>query len=143
MSSIWSLIKEGKEKLEKTERHEIDIEVLKQCGITDFQDEDILELKSKGGEKENKKKSLSNKSKVQTVALPEWLNDTKQCDIRKLKDYPVYELHEELFYLDKWLQPTNLDKFARETVLEDVKRVIQKAMPEAEVYPFGSFLTNL
>ena len=75
--------------------------------------------------------------------LPEWLTKSELYDIRKLRDYPIFELHEELVYLEKWLQPTNFDKFIRQTVIEDVTAVVKKALPESEVYTFGSYLTNL
>lgn len=75
--------------------------------------------------------------------LPDWLTKNDLYNIRKLKDDPIYELHEELFYLDQWLQSKQIDKFMREAVYHETERVIIDTFPEAVVYPFGSFLTDL
>lgn len=97
----------------------------------------------KSHEKEQEKEEKPIPPAIPEYTLPEWLTKSELYDIRKLRDYPVFELHEELVYLEKWLQPTNFDKFIRQTVIEDVTAVIKKALPESEVYPFGSYLTNL
>lgn len=75
--------------------------------------------------------------------LPLWLTRDALYNIRKLKNHSVFELHEELFYLDRWLCPTPFDKYIREVVYEETEKVILEAIAEATVYPFGSFLTNL
>ncbi|KAK8816172.1 hypothetical protein WA556_001117 [Blastocystis sp. ATCC 50177/Nand II] len=133
MSSIWDLIKKGKEKLEKKESH-----------ATDVENDDVLMLDAeKTNEKGRKKEKKPLPSPITEYTLPEWLTKSELYDIRKLRDYPIFELHEELVYLEKWLEPTNFDKFIRQKVIEDVTAVIKKALPESEVYPFGSYLTNL
>lgn len=97
----------------------------------------------KTNEKGRKKEKKPLPSPITEYTLPEWLTKSELYDIRKLRDYPIFELHEELVYLEKWLEPTNFDKFIRQTVIEDVTAMIKKALPESEVYPFGSYLTNL
>ena len=81
--------------------------------------------------------------KPQSVDFPPWLSKAEFFDIRKLKDLPVFELHEELVHLVKWLEPTTLDKYMREKVLNDLTELFQKELPHAILHPFGSFLTNL
>ena len=95
--------------------------------------------------KEKKVEKVENK-KVEPIVvreLPEWLTKSDISEIRKLKDYPIFELHEELIRLEKWLQPTPFDKLIRERVVEDIQRAFSNANFQAEIYPFGSFLTNL
>lgn len=75
--------------------------------------------------------------------LPDWLTPENLYNEKKLKDYPICELHEELYYLDKWLEPTPIDKYLRYCVYQDTEKVILSAIDSATVYPFGSFLTNL
>lgn len=75
--------------------------------------------------------------------LPEWLTRDAICEIRKLKEFPIFELHEELVLLEKWLQPTAFDKYIRECIVDDLKNAFEKEHFEAIVFPFGSFLTNL
>ena len=72
-----------------------------------------------------------------------FLSKAEYFYIRKLKDYPIFELHEELIYLVKWLEPTTLDKYMREKVLKDLTELFRKELPHAILHPFGSFLTNL
>ena len=76
-------------------------------------------------------------------SLPEWLTRDNFFNEKKLRDYPICELHEELYYLDKWLEPTQIDKYMRCCVYEETEKVILSAIDSATVYPFGSFLTNL
>ena len=67
---------------------------------------------------EPEKEEISEKTTaiVQPLSFdfPPWLSKAEYFDIRKLKDYPIFELHEELIYLVKWLEPTTLDKYMRE-----------------------------
>lgn len=99
-------------------------------------------------EQEKKEMAKNNNTKInanieEESVLPEWLTQNDICEIRKLKDYPVFELHEEIIRLEKWLQPTAFDKYLRECIVDDLKEAFTKADFPAEVYPFGSFLTNL
>ena len=95
--------------------------------------------------KENKVEKVENKIvETSTIReLPEWLTKSDIFEIRKLKNYPIFELHEELIRLEKWLQPTPFDKYIRECVIEDIQKAFSIANFQAEIYPFGSFLTNL
>lgn len=107
------------------------------------QDDDIITigktLKSEREKQENDEIAVSNAEEE----LPDWLTKNDLYNIRKLKDQPIYELHEEFFLLDQWLQSRQMDKFMRETVYRETERVIIDTFPEAVVYPFGSFLTDL
>lgn len=81
----------------------------------------------KTNEKGRKKEKKPLPSPITEYTLPEWLTKSELYDIRKLRDYPIFELHEELVYLEKWLEPTNFDKFIRQTVIEDVTAVTKGA----------------
>lgn len=90
-----------------------------------------------------KEEALVNPILEEDDQLPEWLTPENLFNERKLRDYPLCQLHEELYYLDKWLQPTELDKYMRFHVYEETEKVILSVIDSATVYPFGSFLTNL
>ena len=98
------------------------------------------------GEKEQVTKPSEGGTQVFLEAnqeLPEWLTKNDLTEIRHLQKYPIFELHEELVRLEKWLQPTAFDKYIREYVIEDLEKAFKRFNFEAEVFPFGSFLTNL
>ena len=132
MSNIWSIIQKGRETLKKPSKR-----------TRDISDDDIITigktLKSEREKQENDEIAVSNAEEE----LPDWLTKNDLYNIRKLKDQPIYELHEEFFLLDQWLQSRQMDKFMRETVYRETERVIIDTFPEAVVYPFGSFLTDL
>lgn len=132
MSNIWSIIQKGRETLKKPNKR-----------TRDISDDDIITigktLKSEREKQENDEIAVSNAEEE----LPDWLTKNDLYNIRKLKDQPIYELHEEFFLLDQWLQSRQMDKFMRETVYRETERVIIDTFPEAVVYPFGSFLTDL
>ena len=94
-------------------------------------------------EEEKKAETTSKQTPSASFDFPPWLTRSELFEIRKLKDYPVFELHEELVYLVKWLEPTTLDKLMRERVLHDLNALFEQNMPKAVLHPFGSFLTNL
>ena len=139
MSSIWQIIKEGKEKLNtknKGEEKLDDVGILISCKL---QDEDILMFDK--DVKEKKVEKVENK-KVEPIVvreLPEWLTKSDISEIRKLKDYPIFELHEELIRLEKWLQPTPFDKLIRERVVEDIQRAFSNANFQAEISSISIF----
>ena len=143
MSNIWSIIQKGRETLKKPNKRTRDISVLQLRRLLISQDDDIITigktLKSEREKQENDEIAVSNAEEE----LPDWLTKNDLYNIRKLKDQPIYELHEEFFLLDQWLQSRQMDKFMRETVYRETERVIIDTFPEAVVYPFGSFLTDL
>ena len=143
MSNIWSIIQKGRETLKKPSKRTRDISVLQLRRLLISQDDDIITigktLKSEREKQENDEIAVSNAEEE----LPDWLTKNDLYNIRKLKDQPIYELHEEFFLLDQWLQSRQMDKFMRETVYRETERVIIDTFPEAVVYPFGSFLTDL
>lgn len=100
-------------------------------------------LNSEQAENAESTEKTTSISQPLSVDFPPWLSRAEFFDIRKLKDYPVFELHEELVYLVKWLEPTTLDKYMREAVLKDLTELFRKELPQASLHPFGSFLTNL
>lgn len=143
MSDIWSLIKEGKERLNIKKKEETAFDDVSFPSSSNMQDEDILMF---DGEKEQVTKPSEGGTQVFLEAnqeLPEWLTKNDLTEIRHLQKYPIFELHEELVRLEKWLQPTAFDKYIREYVIEDLEKAFKRFNFEAEVFPFGSFLTNL
>ena len=80
---------------------------------------------------------------VEDIDFPPWMSKTELFDIRKLKNFPIFQLHEELIALVKWLEPTPLDLHLRELVFHDLRDLFAKEIPTAILHPFGSFLTNL
>lgn len=102
-----------------------------------------MQLEALPEEEEKKEETSLKKVPSASFDFPPWLSRSELFEIRKLKDYPVFELHEELVYLVKWLEPTTLDKLMRERVLHDLNALFEKNMSKAVLHPFGSFLTNL
>lgn len=80
---------------------------------------------------------------VDVIDFPPWMSRAELFDIRKLKNFPIFQLHEELIALVKWLEPTPLDLHLREIVYHDLRDLFAKEIPGAILHPFGSFLTNL
>ena len=80
---------------------------------------------------------------VEEIEFPPWMSKAELFDIRKLKNFPIFQLHEELIALVKWLEPTPLDLHLRELVFHDLQDLFTKEIPTAVLHPFGSFLTNL
>lgn len=143
MSSIWQLIKEGKEKLNAPKKEENNFEEVAFRRLPNPQDEDILKFDNEKEPKETSESLNVGPLLEENKELPEWLSRDDIFEIRKLKNYPIFELHEELVRLEKWLQPTAFDKYIRECIVDDLNAAFNRENFPAEVYPFGSFLTNL
>ena len=102
-----------------------------------------MQLEAAPEEEEKKEETTVKSAPSASFDFPPWLSRSALFEIRKLKEYPIFELHEELVYLVKWLEPTTLDKLMREKVLHDLGALFEQNMPKAVLHPFGSFLTNL
>ena len=100
-------------------------------------------LTKKEDEKEKEEETQETDVAVEEIEFPPWMSKAELFDIRKLKNFPIFQLHEELVALVKWLEPTPLDLYLREVVYHDLRDLFAKEIPTAVLHPFGSFLTNL
>jgi non-canonical poly(A) RNA polymerase PAPD5/7 len=52
-------------------------------------------------------------------------------------------LHAEVLSFAKWIEPTAEEHELRSLVIEWVKVVVQSVISDAEIHPFGSYMTKL
>ncbi|KAI0101950.1 hypothetical protein F4776DRAFT_649036 [Hypoxylon sp. NC0597] len=96
------------------------------------------------------KKSLKSAGKMRASGdiLPQWRHkDGNPCPwaVTDYRDTPsmATRLHKEIvdFYL--WVRPRKFEEQVRGEMVENLRALIQKRWKDAELYPFGSFMSGL
>ncbi len=67
-----------------------------------------------------------------------WLSDTT-----KLIHSPAIRLHNEIVEFYQYIRPNEEDHAARLAAFEKIKAILESAIPESSLSPFGSFVTKM
>ncbi|KAI1416656.1 hypothetical protein F5Y13DRAFT_120213 [Hypoxylon sp. FL1857] len=96
-----------------------------------------------------KKPSKSaNKMRVAGDVLPSWRpKDGNPCPwaVKDYRDTPsmATRLHKEIVDFYSWVRPREFEEHIRNEMIKNLRTIVQKRWKDAELYPFGSFMSGL